>query len=91
MESKDAPALLCYASTLKKLANVDPYECLICKEGLEFVSFRAGETREELIRQTVLEGQLRSAQFSPVDKFICNLSKFIYDNIFTTPLQTKHN
>ncbi|MET2850120.1 hypothetical protein ABXV23_25745 [Vibrio owensii] len=26
----------------KKLANVDPYKCLICKEGVEFVSFRAG-------------------------------------------------
>ncbi|HDY8011895.1 TPA: transposase, partial [Vibrio vulnificus] len=61
MESKEAPVLPCYASMLKKLANVDPYECLICKNGLEFVSFRAGESREELIRKTVLEGQLRSA------------------------------
>ncbi|HHC6517481.1 TPA: IS91 family transposase [Vibrio parahaemolyticus] len=61
MEDKDAPALPCYASMLKKFANVNPYECLLCKEGLEFVSFRAGESREELIRQTVLEGQLRSA------------------------------
>lgn len=58
---KDAPALPCYARMLKKFANVNPYECLICKEGLEFVSFRAGESREELIRQTVLEGQLWSA------------------------------
>lgn len=55
MESKDAPTLPCYASMLKKLANVR------CKEGLEFVSFRVGESREELIRQTVLEGQLRLA------------------------------
>ncbi|WP_189338769.1 transposase, partial [Vibrio sp. L85] len=55
---KEAPALPCYASMLKKYANVDPYECLICKDGLEFVSFRAGENLEELIRQTVLEGQL---------------------------------
>ncbi len=61
MESKDAPALPYYASMLKKLANVDPYECLLCKDGLEFVSFGAGESRKELIRQTVLEGQLRSA------------------------------
>lgn len=35
MESKDAPALPCYVSMLKKLVNVDPYECLLCKEGLE--------------------------------------------------------
>ena len=35
MESKDAPALPCYVRMLKKLANVDPYECLLCKEGLE--------------------------------------------------------
>ena len=35
MESKDAPALPCYASMLKKLTNVDPYECLLCKEGGE--------------------------------------------------------
>lgn len=55
MESKDTSALPCYASMLKKLANVDPYECLICKEELEFVSFRAGESHEELRRQTVLE------------------------------------
>lgn len=61
MENKEAPALPCYASMLKKYTNVDPYECLFCKDGLEFVSFRAGESREELIRQTVLEGQLRSA------------------------------
>lgn len=61
MESKDAPALPCYASMLKKYAKVDPYECLFCRDRLEFVSFRAGESREELIRQTVLEGQLRSA------------------------------
>ncbi|WP_020197343.1 hypothetical protein [Vibrio owensii] len=56
MESKDAPALPSYASM-----NVEPYECLLCKDGGEFVSFRAGESREELIRQTFLEGQLRSA------------------------------
>ncbi|APC90613.1 Mobile element protein (plasmid) [Vibrio parahaemolyticus] len=61
MESKAAPALPCYASMLKKYAKVDPYECLFCRDRLEFVSFRAGESREELIRQTVLEGQLRSA------------------------------
>ncbi len=61
MEGKDTPTLPCYASILKKLANVDPYECLLCKDGGEFVSFRAGESREELIRQTVLERQLRSA------------------------------
>ncbi|XEV12241.1 transposase (plasmid) [Vibrio alginolyticus] len=60
MESKDAPALPCYASMLKKHANVDPYECLLCKEGLEFISFRAGESREELIRKTILEGERRS-------------------------------
>ncbi len=29
MESKDAPALPCYASMLKKHANVDPYECAL--------------------------------------------------------------
>ncbi len=50
MENKDAPVLPCYTSMLKKLANVDPYECLLCKDGGEFVSFRAGESREELIR-----------------------------------------
>ncbi|KIP66048.1 hypothetical protein SN11_23445 [Vibrio harveyi] len=61
MESKDTPALPCYASMLKKYAKVDPYECLLCRDWLEFVSFRVGESREELIRQTVLEGQLRSA------------------------------
>ncbi len=54
MESKDAPALPCYASMLKQHANVDPYACLLCNDGLEFVSFRAGESREELIRKTVL-------------------------------------
>ncbi len=61
MESKDAAELPCYASMLKKFANVNPYECRIYKEGLEFVSFRAGESRKELIRKTVLEGRLRSA------------------------------
>lgn len=61
MERNAAPAVPCYASMLKKLANVDPYECLLCKDGLEFASFRAGESRKELIRQMVLEGQLRPA------------------------------
>ncbi|ARR10452.1 hypothetical protein Vc3S01_p30110 (plasmid) [Vibrio campbellii] len=35
MESKDTPALPCYASMLKKYAKVDPYECLFCRDWLE--------------------------------------------------------
>lgn len=42
IESKKAPAPPCYASMLKKFANVNPYECLIRKDELEFVSFRSG-------------------------------------------------
>ncbi len=50
-----------YAAMLKGYVNVDPYECILCGNRMNYTNFRSGTPLAELVSHAIMSSKVRPA------------------------------